>query len=304
MGKAVGMLSWFNPQSWPLALGLGVLGLGACLPLPIAQGLGRALGWFAYATLPSRRRIVQRNLELCFPEWSQKKRAEVVRANFSATGMGLIEGGLAWWVSSKRLSSFVHIEGIEHYHAAQQWGCGVLVLGAHFTSMELAGRIAALHFPVSTVYKAAKNQRFNSVMLARRGRYFQSVIANDNLRGMLDILKSGGVCWYGADQDFGIEQGVFAPFFNVPTATLTLASKIAQRTGAKILFSYPERLPHARGYVLHIRPVENFPSGDLLQDATLYNSMIEMVVKQSPADYFWLHRRFKTRPLGEASPYA
>ena len=297
------MFSWLNPRHWPLALGLGVLRLGARLPLPLSQGLGRALGWLAYTIIPSRRRIVQRNLELCFPEWSERQRIEMVRANFAASGMGLIEGGLAWWASTKRLSSFIKVEGMEHYHAALQGGRGILVLGAHFTAMELAGRIAAIHMPVSTVYKAAKNQQFNAVMLAQRGRHFHSLVSNDNLRGMLNVLKSGGVCWYGADQDFGIEQSVFAPFFNVPTATLTLASKIVHRTGAKVLFSYPERLPHARGYVLHIRPVEKFPSGDLVQDASLYNSMIEEVVRQSPADYFWLHRRFKTRPLGETNPY-
>ena len=297
-------LAGFHPRHWPLAVGMGVLWLGSRLPLAWMQGVGRGLGFLAYHLLPSRRRIVLRNLELCFPERSAEQRASMVRANFSATGMGLMEGGLAWWGSSQRLLSLTHIEGMEHYHAALQYEQGVLVLGAHFTAMELGGRVAALNLPVSTVYKAAKNTYFNAIMLKRRARHYQSVIANDNLRGMIEVLKSGGVCWYGADQDFGTEQSVFAPFFNIPTSTLTLASKIALRTGAKILFSYPERLPDAQGYVLHILPVPDFPSGDVVKDASLYNSMIEEVVRESPADYFWLHRRFKTRPPGETNPYS
>jgi len=296
-------LTGFHPRHWPLALGMGILWFGSRLPLAWMQGVGRGLGFLAYHLLPSRRRIVLRNLELCFPAWSAKQRASMVRANFSTTGMGLMEGGLAWWGSNRRLLSFTRIEGMEHYHAALQHGQGVLVLGAHFTSMELGGRIGAMNLPASVVYKAAKNTYFNAIMLKRRARHYQSVIANDNLRGMLALLKSGGVCWYGADQDFGTDQSVFAPFFNIPTSTLTLASKIAQRTGTKVLFSYPERLPKAQGYVLHILPVPDFPSGDLVKDASRYNSMIEKVVRRSPADYFWLHRRFKTRPPGETNPY-
>ena len=296
-------LSWFHPRHWPLAFGVGVLMLGAYMPLSWSQRVGRGLGFLAYHALPSRRRIVLRNLELCFPDWSAQQRANVARANFASTGMGLMEGGMAWWCSSKRLLAITHVEGLEHYHAAQQAGCGVLVLGAHFTAMELGGRIASMNVPSYTVYKPAKNEQFNTLMLERRGQYFRGLIPNDSLRGMLAVLKAGGACWYGIDQDFGAEQSVFAPFFNVQTATLTIASKIVQRTGAKVLFSYPERLPDANGYVLHFLPVENFPSGDWVRDATLYNSMIEKVVRMAPADYFWLHRRFKTRPPGETNPY-
>ncbi|MEW5838884.1 MAG: lipid A biosynthesis acyltransferase [Pseudomonadota bacterium] len=300
---SIPLFGWLNPKHWPLALGLGLLKFGAFLPLSWSQRLGRGLGLLAYAVLPSRRRIVARNLQLCFPQWSAKKCNEMVRANFKASGMGLIEGGIAWWAPTRILQGFTYVEGMEHYEAARKAGRGVLVLGAHFTAMELAGRIAAMHFPVSTVYKPAKNQQFNSVMLTKRSQYFQSLIANDNLRGMLQVLNSGGVCWYGVDQDFGVGQGVFAPFFGVPTATLTLASKIVQRTGAKVLFGYPQRLPNAQGYVLHILPVEDFATGDMLHDATTYNRMIENSVIEAPEDYFWLHRRFKTRPEGEANPY-
>ena len=295
--------SLWQPSQWPLAFGLGVLRVGAMLPLPLAQGLGRGLGILAFAVLPSRRRIVRRNLELCFPAWSSEQRDRMVRANFAATGMGLMDTALAWWRDDAWLAAHVRIQGLEHYHAAHAAGKGVLVLGAHFTPMEMGGRIAAKYFPISTVYKAAKNPVFNAFMYQQRAKSYKRLIANDNMRGLLAHLREGGTCWYGIDQDFGIEQGVFAPFFGIPTATLTLASKILQRTGAKVFFSYPERLPKASGYVLHIVPVENFPSGDVLQDATAYNRMIEAVVRMSPENYFWLHRRFKTRPPGETNPY-
>ncbi len=300
---SVNDLSAFNPRHWPLVAGMAVLWTGARLPLGWMQAIGRSLGVLAYHLLPSRRRIVLRNLELCFPEWSEKQRFSAVRANFRATGMGLMEGGLAWWGSDKRLSALTRVEGLEHYHAARARGRGILVLGAHFTAMELAGRVAAMHLPVSTVYKPAKNAYFNGIMRKQRTRHYQSLIANDNLRGMLEVIKSGGACWYGADQDFGTEQSVFAPFFGIPTSTLTLASKIAQRTDSAVLFSYPERLPGAQGYVLHIVPVSDFPSGDIQRDAARYNALIEQVARQWPEDYFWLHRRFKTRPYGEINPY-
>ena len=300
---AASSLTWFNPRHWPLALGMGVLWAGSRLPLSAAQALGRGLGLLAYVVLPSRRRIVLRNLELCFPTSSETWRKNMVRANFVSTGMGLVEGGIAWWRDDTWLASRVQAQGLEHYFAASAQGKGVFVLGAHFTSMELGGRIASMHLPVSTVYKPAKNKMFDAVMLKARGRHYQSLISNDNLRGMLAVLRSGGACWYGADQDFGLEQSVFAPFFGVPTATLTLASKIVERTGAKVLFTYPERLPDAAGYVLHILPVEGFAQGNLEQDAARYNGLIEDVVRRAPQDYFWLHRRFKTRPPGETNPY-
>jgi KDO2-lipid IV(A) lauroyltransferase len=295
--------SWLNPRHWPLALGLGLLWLGAQLPLVWSQSLGRGLGALAYVIFPSRRRIVSRNLQLCFPSWTEDKRAKIVRANFASSGIGLIEGGMAWWSNPTRLQRMVRFEGMEHLERAKSYGRGVLVLGAHFTSMEVGGCAAAMSMPISTVYKPAKNVMFDHVMQSRRLRCFTSLISNDNLRGMIDVLKSGGVCWYGVDQDFGREHSVFAPFFNYPTSTLTLASKIAQRTGAQVVFFYPERLSDAQGYVLHVVPVDDFPSGDLVQDATRYNALIEQVVNRAPENYFWMHRRFKTRPAGENNPY-
>ncbi len=294
---------WLLPRHWPLAIGLGLLRLMALLPLRVAQGIGRGLGWLAWLFIPRRRAIVRRNLELCFPDLDEAARRRLERASFASAGMGMVEGALAWWGRSERLKARVRYEGLEHIEAAQAEGRGVLIIGGHFSALEISGRLMAMRIPVDLVYKPARNKRFERVMSAMRLRYVHGLIPSANLKAMMRRLREGGICWYAYDQDFGRANSVFAPFFGVPTATLALTGRIVQATGAKVVFIYPERLPGGKGFVMHLLPVPELPSGDAVRDAAIYNGLIERFTRQRPEDYFWMHRRFKTRPEGERSPY-
>ncbi|MEW6444670.1 MAG: lysophospholipid acyltransferase family protein [Pseudomonadota bacterium] len=296
-------MMWLHPRAWPLGLGLVLLWLLSRLPLRGAQACGRGLGYLAWRLIPRRRRIVRRNLELCFPELDESARRRLAIDSFAASGMGMVEGALAWWGSDARLAPLARYEGLEHIERARAEGRGVLIIGGHFSALEISGRLMAMKIPVDLVYKPARNKRFERVMRTMRQRYVHSLIQSTQLKGLVRRLREGGVCWYAYDQDFGRANSVFAPFFGVPTATLALTGRIAQASGARVVFIYPERLPEGRGFVMRLLPTPELPSGDPERDAAIYNGLIERFARQSPADYFWMHRRFKTRPGGEASPY-
>lgn len=295
---------WLHPRHWPLVLGLGMLRLVACLPLRWGQAFGRGLGLLAWAVIPRRRMIVRRNLILSFPELSAFERGKLERDSFASAGMGMVEGALAWWGRSEHLARMVRYEGLEHIERAQAEGRGVLIVGGHFSALEISGRLMAMRIPVDLVYKPARNKFFDRVMGGMRARYVRGLIPSANLKAMIRRLRDGGICWYAYDQDFGRANSVFAPFFGVPTSTLALTGRIVESSGARVVFIYPERLPRGQGFVMHLLPVTEIPSGDPVQDATHYNALIEHHVRSNPADYFWMHRRFKTRPDGEASPYS
>jgi KDO2-lipid IV(A) lauroyltransferase len=197
-------------------------------------------------------------------------------------------------------------EGEEHLRAALQQGKGVLLLGGHYTTLEISGRLLAFYSrDVQPIYKPARNRLYNAVMEKARQHTFDNLLYHRDFRTIVRSLKHNKIVWYAPDQDFGADQNVFAPFMNIPTATLTMTSRLAKVSAAAVLPFYSQRLPGTQGYLIKVLPpLKNFPSDDDVADATQVNAVIEQQVRAAPDQYLWLHRRFKTRPPGAPDLYA
>ena len=306
--SAPGPFPWHRylaPRHWPTWLGLGLLRAWGVLPYPLLLGVGRALGTLGWWLVPSRRRVARTNLRLVFPELPEREVRRLARRAFINAAIALGESALAWWGREARLARLDHFEGAEHLERALAQGRGALLLGGHYTTLEISGRLLARHCErVFPTYKPAHSPLFEAVMARARRRIHAGLIPSRDMRALLRRLRENQVVWYAPDQDFGLAQSVMAPFMGVPAATLTLTARLAARSGAPVLPLYSERLPGTRGYLVRIGPpLENFPSGDEAADAAAVNRAIEAQVRRTPDQYLWGHRRFKTRPRGEAEFY-
>lgn len=283
----------------------GLLRLVILLPYRWQMRIGRLIGRLARHLARQRRHIADVNLALCFPEKTPLQRNALLKAHFESLGCGIVETALCWWGREKPLRDITRLVGLQHLAAARAQGRGVILLSAHFTTLELGGRLLALHTPFHVLYRQHKNPLFESVMRTSRERRFDKAIARDDMRGLLASLKAGMPVWYAPDQNHGGNQSVFAPFFGVQASTLATLSRIAEISGAAIVPFYPSRLPDDSGYLLTLCPaLEAFPSTDNVQDATRLNALLESVIREMPEQYLWVHRRFKTRPAGESYPYS
>ena len=296
-------LALLAPRHWPTWLLLG-LGRGAALlPWRLQSQLGSGLGRALYHLARRRRRIARINLELCFPDLDANSRTDLLHRHFRALGQGVIETAVSWWTPARRLAGRSRIEGLEHLQAALARGRGVILLSAHFTTLEIAGRLLALHAPFHVLYRSHKNPVFERVMRRARERHFERAIAREDLRGMLASLKANMPVWYAPDQDYGREKSVFVPFFGVPAATITATSRLAAASGAAVVPFFPQRLAAGR-YVLRLLPaLEDFPGETPEADAARLNRLLEDAIRSAPEQYLWVHRRFKTRPAGTAGVY-
>jgi len=293
-----------SPQYWPLWLGLGVMRIIALLPFRLQMACGSLLGWFMYSFFRERRIYATINLELCFPELSATQRKKMLKEHFDALGKGMIETAIAWWTPASRLQTLHSVKGLEHLDAALEQNKGVILLGAHFTTLEIGIRLLALHRSYSLMYREHNNPLFDSVMRERRGSYMNHTHERRDVRGMLRSLKENQAIWYAADQDYGRQHSVFAPFFGVPAALITATSRLAKLSGAPVVPFFQTRRRDGSGYDLHLLPpVENFPSSDDVADAVTINHILEEEIRKQPAQYLWVHRRFKTRPEGMQRPY-
>lgn len=296
---------YLAPRHWPTWLGLGLLRLAVLLPYPAMMWLGGVLGGLMYRLMRCRRSVAATNIEMAFPELSERERKALLVEHFGNAGRTIIESALSWWGKKERLGRLTHIHNLEYLTGAAAQGKGVVLLSAHFTSFEIAARLLTDQHPLQVLYKEQKgNPLFESYTTFRRLHYYIRAITHHDLRGMVRGLKEGLTCWYLPDQDFGTNQSVFAPFMGVPTSTITTTARITKMSGAVVVPYYPLRRRDGSGYDIHILPpLENFPSGDNIADATTVNRLIEPFVKQEPSQYLWMHRRFRTRPDGAPSPY-
>jgi len=267
--------------------------------------LGSALGQLMYWLMRCRRSVARTNIEMAFTELSEGERKRLLIEHFHNAGRTIVESALSWWGSQERLQKFAHIHNIAYLTEAAARGKGVVLLSAHFTSFEIAVRMLTDQHPLQVLYKEQKgNPLFERYTTYRRLHYYIRAITHHDLRGMVRGLKEGLTCWYLPDQDFGTNQSVFAPFMGIPTSTITTTARIAKMSGAIVVPYFPLRRHDGSGYDIHILPpLENFPSGDEVLDAITINRLIESYVKQEPAQYLWMHRRFRTRPDNAPSPY-
>lgn len=288
-------------RNWPVALQLLFMRTVALLPLRAIRWLGAGLGTLLWPLARERRQITLRNLELCFPTLSAEQRVALAKQNFRNTAIGFLETAKVWFTATTALGKHVEVEGLAHLQRAAANGKGVLVLGFHLTDLELGGAALAPFCKLAAMYRPHANPLFEQAMRSGRERHFP-LIPRDDVRAMLRWLKSGGCVWYAADQDYGAQHSVFAPFFGIPAATITATSRFAKLSGATVLPFTHVRTARGIKLILH-PPLTSIPSGDEAADAATANAFLEQWLREHPADYLWLHRRFKTRPPGLESLY-
>ena len=282
---------------------LGFLRIVTLLPLRAIETVGAFFGWLLYRLAPSRRRVCRINIRQAYPDYDEAQIKSLIKASYKSLGISVFEMALAWWAQRDYLRAHCTVEGMEHLEAELEKGKGVIMLTGHFSTLEIGGILMALYTPLNAVYKKAHNPMFNTFMHFYRNKHLQKAIPNTNVRDFIKGLRNGIATWYAPDQDF-TQNIVFAPFLGGMAGTLTSTAKMAEMTGASVVPFYPQRLDNGKGYKLVILPaLENFPCGDRVEDATRVNRAIEEMVRKNPAQYAWIHKRFKTQPDGKPSIY-
>ena len=284
--------------------GVLVLWLIHFLPFRVLVWIGNALGALLYVLAGERRRVADINLRLCFPDMDDVRREQLLRDHFKMFARGLIERTLLWWASGTHISSLIRVEGREHFDALQ--GKPAILLTPHFVGMDVGGQWVAQHTDTVCMYANQKNIYLTELLLKKRARFGNQRLYSrqQGLRPILKGMRAGMPFVYPPDQDQGIKDGAFIPFFGVPAATMTSVPRIAQMTGAKVVPCITRLLPGTAGYVLTFYPAwENYPSGDDIADTRRMNEFIEQRILEMSEQYFWLHKRFKTRPEGDAKFY-
>lgn len=280
----------------------------AKLPLNAQLKLARVLGKFFYFALPKRRKIALINLELCFPDKTDKERETILRENFRQSALAMIEVAACWFSDLKTRKKYSTLIGKEHIENAQKEGHGVILLIFHFTSMELGGCLLGEHFNFNAVYKPTRNRLVEETMCQGRLRHIHALITQDDVKSAVRALRNNQVVWYSTDQNYGNESrhknSVFAPFFGIPARTITSLSRLAKISRAKVVPCTHRRTSDGKGLELELYPaLENFPGNCAVDDATRVNKFLEDYLHKEPANYLWVHKRFRSRPPGSPEIY-
>lgn len=282
--------------------GLGLLWWLHWLPLPWLRALGAALGRLLFLFGRERREVALTNLRLCFPALSEVDREQLARRHFVAFAQAVLDRTLGWWAPRGRLERLIRLRGGEHLRSAD--GRPTILLAPHFVGLDAGGTRMTMATPVCSVYSNQKNPILNRLLYAGRMRFNPSQLASrqEGLRKVVKYLKEGYPFYYLPDMDFGPKESIFSPFFGVQAATIPALSRLVRLTGARVVPCITRQV--ADGYEVELQAAwENFPGASVEADTEFMNRFIESEVLKMPEQYFWLHKRFKTRPAGEQRFY-
>ena len=284
---------------------MAVLRVICLLPHRAALAIGRSLGRLAERATGTRRAIVRRNIELCFPELSAADRDALGTRHFEALGMSLIELGIGRWASDATHLKLARLEGLEHLQKALDTGKGVILLSAHFTTLEISGRVLAINSPpFDAVFRKNSSEFITELQRTGRERSADTTIEKRDIKKMVRNLRKGRAVWYAPDQSYNRKGSEVIPFFGVPSMHTTATSMLARLGDAITIPFFPCRLDDGSYVHRILPPLEDFPSDDALEDTKKYVRVLEEHIRSCPEQYFWLHRKFKNLPEGHIDYYA
>lgn len=285
---------------------LGLMWLLHWLPLPLLGRFGDAVGSLLFATLRARRHIALTNLRLTMPELTEAERVAIARRHFQAYSRSVWERSILWWAPEARLKRLIQIEPGGEIPVAEMTARPTILLCPHFVCLDVAGAAIAMEASASSMYVTQKNAAFDKVLRAGRARFkpVKLFTRQDGIKPILRALRDKLPYFMLPDMDFGEKDAEFVPFFGIQAATLTATARIAATTGAQVMPVIATFLPDYQGYRVKFYPVwDNYPGDDMVAATRRMNAFIEERVREAPAEYFWTHKRFKTRPHGEPSLY-
>ena len=274
------------------------------LPLPLLDVLGALLGEFLYLVIAPRRRITLINLQRAFPDITPQQRRSLAREHFRHMASALLSQSILWWGSKKRIARLIQVEGEAYIDAYRDKP--VILLAPHFVGLEWGAQLIALkEMPGATLYRQQSSAVLTRQLVKARTRFmpFRLFSRQDGIKPIIRALRDNLVLYYLPDQDFGPKDSLFVPFFGLNAATVPAMSRLCGMTGAAVVPCVTQRIP-GQGFKVSFYPAwENHPSEDAYADTLRMNQFIEERVREMPAQYFWSHQRYKTRPEGEPAFY-
>jgi KDO2-lipid IV(A) lauroyltransferase len=287
------LMKLLAPRYWLTWIGLGMLRTLALLPFPVQLRVGTGIGRLIRRLPLPWVRIAQRNIELCLPTLTAEERAKILDRHCESLGIALCETATTWWSDDRRVNRLAEIHGLPNLQAALAKGRGAIMIGGHFTTIEIATRILGTVVPLNVVYRPTKNEVISHTMYTSFKKHGKP-IPYDDIRSMIRALKNNEVVWYAPDQSYRNKGAAMVKFFGLPAATTTATTRLARISGAAVLTYFPERLPGSAGYRVFIGPaLEDFPGADPEADAERFNRLLEQHILRVPEQYLWMHRRFK-----------
>ena len=285
------------------SLGLGLMRLMAVLPLSWVRALGTALGLLLYAAVRSRRKVALTNLALCFPQWSEAQRRQIARRSFVYLAQAWFDRGWLWHACEAVVRRRLRLVGALHEFDGQE---PTVVFSPHFYGLDAGATAVNMNIAreFTSIYTPQANAKVDQWIKAGRLRWGRVRLfhRSEGIKANLAGLRSGQVLYLLPDMDFGAEGSVFVPFFGVQAATVPSIARFARLGRAKVISVVPRMT--AWGYEVEILPAwQDFPTGDLQADTERGNILLEALVMTMPAQYYWVHRRFKSRPPGQAPVY-